>query len=119
MLDRERAVLTIRAFGEELERGRREGPASGTRPRVDEYVREAFARACAHNDVSVEEMQEALAHDPSLRELEDAVEREVLLGSVDPGPYDVISRESSSGSEDNNHLDTDAARFAFPKTIVE
>ncbi len=117
MIDRERAILTIKAYGEEIGRslGKGKGPEEIRYADRQRLFEEAFAHACMHTGVSEDEMIDAIEADTSLRELEQAVSREALVGSADPGPYDFISRESASGSEENTHLDTEAARVAFKR----
>lgn len=111
MLEREQVVSTIRVYGEELSRrlraeGSAEGQGSerGSEGAERSVFVEAFAAACQQNGVNEEEVREAILADPSLSELEDAVIQEALVGAPDPGPYDAISRESPSGSSENQHL---------------
>lgn len=91
----------IRIYGEELRelaRARSDAAIEDDRPTVI-----ALVRACERSGVSPEEIVAAITADRSMWELTDAVTREALVSPPDPGPYDVISRESSSGTPENRH----------------
>ena len=95
-------VTVIRIYGEELQRLARErydAVISEERPTVL-----ALVRACELRGVVTDEVVRAIEADRSLWELTDAVTREALVTSPDPGPYDAISRESSSGTTENTHV---------------
>jgi hypothetical protein len=101
-MTRTSVIAVIRMYGEELQRLARESydtALSHSRPTVV-----ALVRACERGGVPVEEVVNAIEADRSLWELTDAVTREALVTSPDPGPYDVISRESSSGTPENKHV---------------
>lgn len=101
-MTRASVITVIRAYGEELRRLARESYTTAldhARPTVV-----ALARACERHGAEAEEVILAIEADRSLWELTDAVTREALVTSPDPGPYDVISREASSGTPENKHV---------------
>ena len=117
MLDRAQAVSAIRAFGEELTRSTAARRTAGQGPDPHAMVTESFAKACAQQSVTARDLRAAIDADPSLVELEEAVTKEALADSADPGPYDAISRESPSGSTANRHLgEYGAAEVGQPVT---
>lgn len=117
MLDRTQTVSAIRAFGEELTRATSARRSAGQGPNPGAMVTESFAKACAQQGASIEAVRAAIDADPSLVELEEAVTKEALADSADPGPYDAISRESPSGSTENRHLgEYGAAEVGQPVT---
>ena len=119
MLDWTRAVVTIRVFREELRESllperRAELEASGHGAYAD-----AFARACHINGVSTDEAVEAIEADIVLFQLAEATLLEVIVGTPDPGPYDIISRESPSGTPENLHFGAfGAAAVNAPVTLA-
>ena len=101
-MTRTSVITVIRLYGEELRRLARESydaVVGDPRPTVL-----ALVRASERGGVPAEEVINAIEADRSLWELTDAVTREALVTSPDPGPYDVISREASSGTPENKHV---------------
>jgi hypothetical protein len=92
----------IQIYGEELRVLARARP--GAALESSREAAQALARACAHSGVAAEDVVTAIEADRTLWELADAVTREALVATPDPGPYDVISRESSSGTPENKHI---------------
>jgi hypothetical protein len=95
-------ITVIRIYGEELRCLARESydaVIEQARPTVL-----ALVRACELRGVEAAEIITAIEADRSLWELTDAVTWEALVTSPDPGPYDVISREASSGTPENKHV---------------
>lgn len=104
MLEWAQAVVTIRVFGEELHLALLPERAGEIDTGDRSVLADTFARACAITGVDQDEMWVAIETDTSLAELTAAMLLEVLSGSPDPGPYDVISRESPSGTPENRHI---------------
>src|SRR5690348_15602661 len=101
-MTRASVIEVIRLYGEELQilaRKNYGATMSKARPTVV-----ALVRACERSGLPAEEVVGAIEADRSLWELADAVTREALVTSPDPGPYDVISREASSGTPENKHV---------------
>jgi hypothetical protein len=95
-------TTVIRLYGEELRalaRARYAAAVESDRPTVV-----ALVRACERGGLAPADVVAAIQADRSLWELTDAVTREALVSPPDPGPYDVISRESSSGTPENKHI---------------
>ncbi len=92
----------IQVYGEELRvlaHARPGAALESSRPTV-----QALVRACARTGAVAEDVVTAIEADRTLWELTDAVTREALVATPDPGPYDVISREASSGTPENKHI---------------
>lgn len=104
MVERERAVAAIRAFGEELRSAVRDSKQATqhAEPGLD-VLAGAFRRGCEKIGVTAEDVREAIERDSTLLDLEDSVTKEAIATTPDPGPYDEISRESPSGTEANAH----------------
>jgi hypothetical protein len=118
MLERARALGTIRIFGEELHQALLPERLAKLEVSEQEVVALAFVRACLVVGVSEVEVREAIEADFSLSEVEEATIRQATLGTPDPGPYDVISRESPCGTPANLHLNTyGAAAVHEPVTL--
>ena len=101
-MKRESLITVIRVYGEELRTlsgARYEAALEDGRPTVV-----ALLRACERGGVAAEDVICAIEADRTLWELTDAVTKEALVATPDPGPYDVISRESSSGTPENKHV---------------
>jgi hypothetical protein len=101
-MTRESLGAVIKTYGEELQRLARErydAAIKGSRPTV-----QALLRACEKNNVAAADVVAAIEADRSLWELTDSVTREALVTPADTGPYDVISREASSGTPENKHV---------------
>lgn len=101
-MTRETVGAVLKTYGEELKRLARErydAAIKQARPTV-----QAMLRACEQNSVAAADVVAAIEADPTLHELADAVTREALASPADPGPYDVISREASSGTPENKHV---------------
>jgi hypothetical protein len=110
-MERERTVSVLRIYGEELRRLVRLEIETAA-PRSEELLSEApgdprfeaFLLACARAGEDPEELARAIREDRSLLELEMEVTKEALTTAPDPGPYDAISREASSGTPENRHV---------------
>ncbi len=96
-----RFISVIRLYGEEL----RTLAAASYDPAIegDRVTVRALVRACERSGVAAADVVAAVEADRTLWELTDAVTREALVTPPDPGPYDAISRESSSGTSENKH----------------
>jgi len=116
MLDRTRAVVVVRVFGDELRSlllpEQRPGAETGA-------LAAAFTAACRRNGVSEGEVWEAIEADRTLADLMEATLREVVLDPPDPGPYDVISRESPSGTPENLHFSAYGAEAVGAKVTLK
>src|SRR5262249_55031443 len=102
MLDRTRAVAVVRMFRDELRWTLL--PEHRMEPETGGGLAGAPAEACHINGVSGVGLWGAGEAGNALARLMEAALREVVLGTPDPGPYDVISRESPSGSPENLHF---------------
>lgn len=101
-MTRTSVITVIRIYGEELRelaRTRYDAAIASRRTTVL-----ALVRACERTGVSAEEVISGIEADRTLWELTDAVTLEALVTTPDPGPYDVISREASSGTPENKHV---------------
>jgi hypothetical protein len=87
--DRERVIRTVR----QLEIVARELRERGEPIDPTELVHGAQARC----GVDPSNYERALAEDPDLVILEETALREAVSDASDPGPYDCISREASTG----------------------
>jgi hypothetical protein len=92
----------IQIYGEELRSLARARPGAALETSGPTVL--ALVRACARSGIRAEEVVTAIEVDRTLWELADAVTREALVSTPDPGPYDVISREASSGTPENKHV---------------
>ncbi len=101
-MTRASVIAVIRIYGEELRRLARESYGAA----LDHARPTALALGCACElrGVALEEVILAIESDRSLWELTEAVTCEALVTQPDPGPYDVISREASSGTPENKHI---------------
>ena len=117
MLDRTRAVAVVRMFRDELRGMLLPEHREEMEPRGG--LAGAFADACQLNGVSEVELWEAIEADRALGDLMEATLREVVLGTPDPGPYDVLSRESPSGTPDNLHFGAYGAEAVGAKVTIK
>lgn len=101
-MTRASVLMVIRIYGEEL----RQLAIAGYDTVIErrDPVILALVRACERSGVPPEEVVAAILADRSIAELADAVTWEALVTTPDPGPYDVISREASSGTPENKHV---------------
>ena len=93
MPDRPLLLETMKAFVDRLARlaatdqvGRRRAHAGGG-PETEELL----ARTCSEHGIEYPAYRSALAEDPGLAELHRVAVDGIVIGQVDPGPYDVIS----------------------------
>lgn len=107
-MDRPGVLQTIKVYRDTVERMCTEDPEWAHRVVRDDPTafRHMLECACAATGSRVEEYEEALAGDADLRDLQKRAIDEVIVGSRDPGPYDVVSRESPAGSPANWHINT-------------
>src|SRR4051812_23281543 len=105
-ISRDRTIRAIRVLAEALADALLLEVIEGRGPAV-EPAREydaVIVRVCLICNLLPSEYFEALANDPELFDLERLAIAQVRLGTTDPGPYDVISRESPAGNPSNYHL---------------
>jgi hypothetical protein len=95
-VDRAAVVRAIKDYTDAL-RDKSGGNAAGFILDEPEAARQALELACRQNGLSPEDYAAALAADPELAELEKESMIQAVAGLPDPGPYDVISRESPEG----------------------
>jgi hypothetical protein len=108
-IDRARLVHVIKAVRDAVLVELTSGQPGHVR-QVDPQGCELVQRACAELDVALDEWLAALHADPELVRLFHEALDELVIEAPDPGPYDAISRESPSGSEeaDREAFDRDA-----------
>lgn len=95
-VDRAKVVGVIKEYTDAL--GAKRGGAAPVEQRDDAaVVREALTQACARAGITPEDYAEAVRADSTLVDLETQSLNQATVGTTDPGPYDAISRESSSG----------------------
>jgi hypothetical protein len=95
-------IIVIRIYGEELRDLARACYDAVIESRRATVL--ALVRACERSGVPAEDVIAGIEADRTLWELTDAVTREALVTTPDPGPYDEISREASSGTPENKHV---------------
>jgi hypothetical protein len=105
IVDRPLVILAIRGVRDELELRFRENPRVHSRYMEGDLgvVDEARDTACFSLGIRLDDYRRVIESEPLLLRLEVESILEATVGSADPGPYDRISRESPSGSDENEH----------------
>jgi hypothetical protein len=108
VISRVQIVDTIKLLSDGLAERLRDAVRTGLPVELD--FEELLLEACAATGMEPRDYVDAVCADPDLYFLEKRTLEESVLGTADPGPYDVISRESPAGLPSNPHIE---ARWAF------
>src|SRR4051812_43533808 len=103
-VSRERVMRAIKLLSELIARELRRAVDEGQRPDAEFVL--LLERACEESGIEVCDYVLSITCDDELFELQKHAVEEAVLGTTDPGPYDVISRESPAGTPANYHIET-------------